>query len=292
MQNENIFLINGESFIFEYTGILYSISMISSLHSSCDQYWDAADWLPPLYILERWCKGDEVCMHAKLQALLSACERGVVRYRRNDKYSYDDPVHELYNRRKLLIERKSFDLWCDALEGKSPLSESVVNEIKPKPATPDWAHQYRSSLPLSPTQKPPEPEIPELEVNAPISDNTAAPKTSKTDSSESLPLTESQLRSQGVPADKIIEAFRIKPDPDQNRQWWTERFSNATRYKKILNARIQKGQSSRGDQHFPSWWNPQLIGVWLIDGRHMQRDRVLRVLQHSFPDFSDRIDYM
>lgn len=292
MQNQNIFLTSGKSFIFEYTVILYSIAMISSHHFSCDKYWDAADWLPPLFILERWCKGDEDCMQAKLQALLSACERGVVQYRRNDKYSFDDPVHDLYSRRKLLIERKSFDLWCVALEGKSPISEMDVAKIKPKPVTPDWANQYSSSLPKPPIQKPSEVEIPEPEIDASTRDKTTESEASEPDATESLPLTESQLRSQGVPADEIIEAFRIKPDPGQNRQWWTERFSNATRYKKILNARIQKGQSSRGEQHFPSWWNPQLIGVWLIEGRHMQRDRVLRVLEHSFPDFSDRIDYM
>ncbi|NBU45677.1 MAG: hypothetical protein EBS37_16665, partial [Betaproteobacteria bacterium] len=63
-------------------------------------------------------------MQAKLQALLSACERGEVNYRRSDGKWFDDPVHELYQRRKLLIERQSFNRWCTKLEGKSPLTNN------------------------------------------------------------------------------------------------------------------------------------------------------------------------
>lgn len=75
----------------------------------CDPYWDEADWLPPWYILDRWCQRDEACIQAKQQALLSACERGEVQYRRSDGKTYDDPVHELSSRGKLLIHRQSFN---------------------------------------------------------------------------------------------------------------------------------------------------------------------------------------
>jgi hypothetical protein len=108
----------------------------------CDPYWDEADWLPPWYILERWCQRDEACIQAKQQALLSACERGEIQYRRSDGKTYDDPVHELSSRGKLLIHRQSFNQWCTALEGKTPLAGG----LPPVPAAPvpTWAHQYQT----------------------------------------------------------------------------------------------------------------------------------------------------
>lgn len=261
--------------------------MSFSTQSSCDQYWEIADWLPASYILERWCKGNAACIYAKLQAILSACDRGEVQYRRNDRYTFDDPVHELHARGKLLIERNSFNLWCVGVEGMSPFSERSVPP--PKQVTPTWAHQSGASFALPVVKKEPASE-PETQVE--IKPDKLASETTESESAEAPHLTESELRRLGVTADEIIEAFRVKLTPLENRQWWTQRFSNATRYKKILNARVQKGQSSRGDQHFPSWWNPQLIAIWLIDSRHMPRDRVVRVLERTFPDFCENTDYM
>jgi len=250
----------------------------------CDPYWDEADWLPPWYILERWCQRDEACIQAKQQALLSACERGEVQYRRSDGKTYDDPVHELSSRGKLLIHRQSFNQWCTALEGKTPLTGG----LPPVPAAPvpTWAHQYqtRSAPPAAvatPQAAPAAvgPAIPE----APSTDSVGVPETSAP-VDESLP--QEELRKRAVTADEIIRAFRVKVDAQQNRTWWTERFTNPTRYKKILSARVQKGHASRGGQHFPSWWDPFLIASWLIAERHMPRDRVVRTLQQSFPDFA------
>lgn len=80
---------------------------ISWPNHSCDPYWNEANWLTPWYILVRWCQRDEACIQAKQQALLSACERREVLYRRSDDKAYDDPVHEVFSQGKLLICQES-----------------------------------------------------------------------------------------------------------------------------------------------------------------------------------------
>lgn len=258
--------------------------MRTPIPTICDPYWEEADWLPPWYILERWCQRDEACIQAKLQALLSACERSDVQYRRSDGKTYDDPVHELSSRGKLLIQRQSFNQWCTALEGKTPLAGGMPAVVAP--VTPSWAHQHRVQVPTAPTT------ISESEptVEAPTAPETYAEieatplEADAPDADGDLPVEE--LRKRAVTADDIIHAFRVKPDSHQNYKWWTERFTNPNRYKKILTARVQKGKASRGGQHFPSWWNPFPIASWLIAERHMPRDRVVRILQQSFPEFA------
>lgn len=89
---------------------------------TCDHYWEHADWLPPWYILDRWCQRDDRYRQAKYEALLTACERGDVKYGRRDGKGFDDPVRELAERRILTIERISFDAWAIRLEGQSPLA--------------------------------------------------------------------------------------------------------------------------------------------------------------------------
>lgn len=258
--------------------------MKSFIPTSCDPYWEEADWLPPWYIMDRWCQRDEACIQAKLQALLSACERGDVQYRRSDGKTYDDTVHELSSRGKLLIHRQSFNQWCTALEGKTPLAGGMPAVVAP--TVPSWAHQHKVQVPTAPTT------IPE---SAPTAEVATTPETDAEieatsleadvpDANGDLPVEE--LRKRAVTADDIIHAFRVKPDSHQNYKWWTERFTNPNRYKKILTARVQKGKASRGGQHFPSWWNPFLIASWLIAERHMPRDRVVRILQQSFAEFA------
>ena len=258
--------------------------MKNFISTSCDPYWEEADWLPPWYILERWCQRDEACIHAKLQALLSACERGDVQYRRSDGKTYDDPVHELSSRGKLLVHRQSFNQWCTALEAKTPLAGGLPAVVAP--AVPSWAHQHRVQVSTAPTTIP-ESEPTAEAATAPETDTEiedTAPEADATDADNDLPVEE--LRKRAVTADDIIHAFRVKPDSHQNYKWWTERFTNPNRYKKILTARVQKGKASRGGQHFPSWWNPFLIASWLIAERHMPRDRVVRILQQSFAEFA------
>ena len=258
--------------------------MKSFIPTSCDPYWEEADWLPPWYILDRWCQRDEACIQAKLQALLSACERGDVQYRRSDGKTYDDPVHELSSRGKLLIHRQSFNQWCTALEGETPLAGGMPAMVAP--AVPSWAHQHRIQAPTAwATVSESEPSV--VGISTPVENaktEATAPEADAPDADGDLPVEE--LRKRAVTADDIIHAFRVKPDSHQNHKWWTERFTNPNRYKKILTARVQKGKASRGGQHFPSWWNPFLIASWLIAERHMPRERVLRILQQSFPEFA------
>lgn len=267
--------------------------MISSPHTNCDRYWDAADWVPPYYILDHWCHGDTECMHAKFQALLSACDRGEVSYRRSDNKTFDDPVHELHARRILLISRDSFDQWCVRLEGKSPLPPVTA---KPAPAPepvirrPTWLDDSNgpaTTAVASMTAASSRPSWAEQINSTPKVEFKPSQKSAETlsvPSPRSVALTERELRRLGVPANEIIAAFRVKHDEASNRQWWNERFSNATRYKKVLKARIQKGQASRGDQHFPSWWDPQQLATWLIDEHFMPRERVLLAFERAFPE--------
>ena len=156
----------------------------------CEFYWESSDWLPPGYILERWCQVDDrPCLEAKLQALLSACERGDVGYRRRDGKDFDDPVHELWSRRILLIERASFEAWVTALEGKSPLS------IPPGPETHSPAV----------TATPPSREASAIQPKS--TEVVAIPG-----APESPPLAVSSVTSEA-----IIAAFRIHADADSNR---------------------------------------------------------------------------
>ena len=254
--------------------------MKAPIPTTCDPYWKEADWLPPWHILERWCQRDEACMQAKLQALLSACERGDIQYRRSDGKTYDDPVHELSRRGKLLIQRQSFNQWCTALEGKTPLSGGTPSTSAP--TVPVWAQHHRPPAPVAAIQ----PATPEPVATPIMALDKADTTVTANDTDAGADLSVEELRKLAVTADEIIHAFQVKPDAHQNYKWWTERFTNPNRYKKILTARVQMGKASRGNLHFPSWWNPFLIASWLIAERHMPQARAGRMLEHSFPDFA------
>lgn len=105
-------------------------------------YWTHSDWWPVWLVLERWGWPEPHCLEAKRQALLSACERGQVRWRRSDGKPYDDPIHELAARNRVLIERSSFMAWSRTL----PERRRVV-----VPGLPSWA----STLPAFPAVQQP-----------------------------------------------------------------------------------------------------------------------------------------
>ena len=105
-------------------------------------YWTQSDWWPVWLVLERWGVPEPQCLEAKRQALLSACERGQVQWRRSDGKPYDDPIHELAARNRVLIERSSFMAWSRTL----PERRRVV-----APALPSWA----STLPAFPALQQP-----------------------------------------------------------------------------------------------------------------------------------------
>ena len=255
--------------------------------SDCTPYWDEADWLIPLYILERWCQGDEVCMQAKLQAMLSACERGEVNFRRSDGKTFDDPLHELFRRGKLLIERNSFNQWCIKLEGKSPLTGHSPSTANPTPPTPSWAHESLVHVPGTPFIS----KDLQSQIKAQTDPLIVSPDEGQLlDGPEALSdvenLSETELRKLGVPSDEIIDAFIVFINAGENRKWWEKRIAGAKRNKPLLKARIKAGKSSKGEQRNQSWWDPVLIASYLIQGNHMPPKKVVRILDESFPDFA------
>ena len=242
---------------------------------NCDRYWEDADWLPPWYILNRWCQQDAPCRQAKQQALLSACERGEVHYQRQDGKTFDDPIHELMARGILLIERASFDAWATQLDGKSPL-QTISQPVK-LPPPPVWANESWTA----PTQ-PAHTAIPEFAADESMATNKTAP-TGKT--SDIVP---NKLATDvpSVTSNAIIEAFRIKENETENTEWWDERLRDAKRYG-LLDARTSKGRL-----RIPSYWRPDLIAAWLIDRKHLSAKTVIHIVLHQFPDWSDSIEYL
>ena len=269
---------------------------------NCSLYWEEADWLPPWYILDQWCHQDERCRQAKQQALLSACERGEVRFQRSDGKTFDDPVHELAARGILLIERESLNAWAIKLDGASPLSASsrAVN-IPPRPAWADasWSPQDSSI----PAQVKPSANSSSVEVAAsaaaalapnqsiPDVNTKSSPNTDKdTNPDYSAYPSETELRQRGVPANEIIAAFPVEQNPADNIAWWKERMDNTKRYKKLAVAQVQKGLPNRGDAHYPSWWQPDLVTRWLLDARHMPLYQAVPILRTEFPFWSKIFD--
>jgi hypothetical protein len=246
-------------------------------NDTCDRYWDDADWLPPGYILDRWCQQDGGCRHAKQQALLTACERGDVHYRRSDGKTFDDPVYELSARGILLVERESFDAWATGVEGRSPLSVPA-RPIPPLPR-PAWADNA-----WKPSALPPDPEPSTAAINGAEAEEAPVDDDESDGGSDQLHGTATDIPS--VPSSAIIDAFRIKDSDTDNAQWWDQRMRDAKRYG-LINARTAKGQLQN-----QSYWRPDLIACWLVDKHHLSAKTVKRIVLHHFPDWADTLDYL
>jgi hypothetical protein len=100
--------------------------------NKCSQYWSQAEYLPVDDILEYWCDGvrNGECWNAKKYALIAACGRGEVKYRRNDGKNWNDPVADLIDRGVVLIHRESFEKWADvsfAIVGKQTLQAPFLD---------------------------------------------------------------------------------------------------------------------------------------------------------------------
>ena len=95
-----------------------------------------------------------------------------------------------------------------------------------------------------------------------------------------------------VTSDALTLAFRMHQDTHRNQTWWKERLGNPDRYSDLEPARISKGIPNRGNQRKPSAWNLALVAVWLIDKKHMTRERVIKVIEKSFPDHDSVIDWI
>jgi hypothetical protein len=249
---------------------------MNSTNDTCDRYWDDASWLPPWYILDHWCQQDARCRHAKQQALLSACERGDVHYRRSDGKTFDDPVHELSARGLLLIERESFDAWATKLDGKSPLPQS--SQPPTLPPRPVWADDSWVS--------PPKPSRPDTSPTSACATESDAVSTDddETDAADSPFRMTAEVPS--VPSSAIIDAFRIKDDDAENTAWWDQRMRDAKRYG-LVDARTAKGRLRS-----PSYWRPDMIAIWLVDRGHLSTKTAKHIVLHHFPDWTDNLDYI
>jgi hypothetical protein len=100
-----------------------------SFGRGCEQYWDLADWVPVDVLVNEWCKANSVCKEAKKAAILSACERNIIVYRRSDGKTWEDPVNELYEKGILLIGKKSFFTWVSQFnDSTAPLEKISTRE--------------------------------------------------------------------------------------------------------------------------------------------------------------------
>jgi len=91
----------------------------------CSHIWAESDYVELNAAVDYWCEGDARCRLAKQQAILSACERGLVKWTRADGKTFDDPVRELAGRNLVLIERQSFETWAAAVDEKISLPPSM-----------------------------------------------------------------------------------------------------------------------------------------------------------------------
>jgi hypothetical protein len=98
---------------------------------NCNQYWAHADALPVETIVDYWCEKSGFraahCKAAKIAAIVTACERGVLEYGRTDGKDFKDAPTDLQGRGILTIERSSFDAWVTTnFENESPLPEKPL----------------------------------------------------------------------------------------------------------------------------------------------------------------------
>jgi len=91
----------------------------------CSHIWAESDHIELNAALDYWCEGDPRCRLAKEQAILSACEKGLIAWTRADGKTFRDPLRELANRQLVLLERKSFETWAAAVDEKIALPPSM-----------------------------------------------------------------------------------------------------------------------------------------------------------------------
>lgn len=101
-----------------------------SFNHNCEQYWDEASWVPVSVMVDEWCQRDAGCKVAKEYAILNACEKGEVSYRRSDGKTFEDPVEELHGRGILLIDRASFVVWVSQFNDPKAPQEKISTREK------------------------------------------------------------------------------------------------------------------------------------------------------------------
>jgi len=60
----------------------------------CGHIWAESDCIELNTALDHWCGGDARCRLAKQQAILAACENGLIVWSRADGKPFDDPLQE------------------------------------------------------------------------------------------------------------------------------------------------------------------------------------------------------
>ena len=157
--------------------------------NNCSSYWSLADYLPLKVVVQYWCEKsghkDQHCKDAKAAAIVSACDRKLIQYGRDDGKTFDDTATSLANRGNLTIHRESFDAWVtENFEDISPLPEKplgtterntllVIIAALCKESNIDWAKGKGGAEAISRLTQ---------EMGAPISDDTIRAKLKEIDS--------------------------------------------------------------------------------------------------------------
>ena len=104
-----------------------------------EQYWAEANYLPFEVVLE-WCKKEPDNFEARKHAVISACQKKIIKYdyedpRAEDHYvqylndfgKYADWVEFLVSQKDLLIERASFLEWINSLKEDKHATPPIYN---------------------------------------------------------------------------------------------------------------------------------------------------------------------
>jgi hypothetical protein len=290
--------------------------------SSCEPYWVHADWLPPGYILDHWCRQDSRCRHAKQQALLSACERGEIDYRRSDGKAFDDPIHELSSRGILLIDRDNFDAWAATVDGKSPLPARP----RKQPPYPGWAspgdcrfnEERWEWVPVTPQDRSTPPakiaDIAPPRSETPSAGGLAGQTSGKIEVAISVDASPAEPSSVdvAVAADEKPITTPIPPKPNcaswahlptkssapsksltlatRTRNGGRNAWASLTCQQIARRCTRSEGLQNRGAERYPSWWRPDLVAKWLIERRHLPNYKVAPILRKEFPVWTKLFD--
>ena len=85
----------------------------------CDRYWAESVYLPVDAVLDYWCGNIIECKEAKKFAIITACERGEISYKRTDGKDFNDPVLDLIGRDVVVIQRESFEQWAKKIDSNN-----------------------------------------------------------------------------------------------------------------------------------------------------------------------------
>ena len=91
-----------------------------------------------------------------------------------------------------------------------------------------------------------------------------------------------------VPADQIIDHFKVEFNAAKNGVWWRNRMRDVNAYG-LSDCRASKGKPGAFNS---STWFPGEIAAWLVDKKHMDSARVANVLRKAFPDCTDIADQL